>query len=159
MSDNTFPADSIDPKLKNQDYCKRYAEAIYNNWIHVVPKTLFSHAADKYERIKSYALGYQTIANYQKGMGIDTQDDSSYLNIDWSIRPIVSKFRRIALGKLQKADYNVNFHPIDPLARDEVSKFYSDIKAKIILREKILQQQPELAQLPTFKKKIGDPED
>ena len=159
MSDNTFPADSIDPKLKNQDYCKRYAEAIYNNWIHVVPKTLFSHAADKYERIKSYALGYQTIANYQKGMGIDKQDDSSYLNIDWSIRPIVSKFRRIALGKLQKADYNVNFHPIDPLARDEVSKFYSDIKAKIILREKILQQQPELAQLPAFKKKFGDPED
>lgn len=159
MSDNTFPADNIDPKQKGEDYCKKYAEAIYNNWIHVVPKTIFAHAALRYERIKSYALGYQDTAKYMKGMGVDKEDDSSYLNIDWSIRPVVSKFRRIALGKLQKADYNINFHPIDPLARDEVSKYYSNIKAKIILREKILQQQPELADLPAFKKKFGDPED
>lgn len=154
-----FPADNIDPKQKDESYCKKYAEAIYDNWIHVVPKTMFSHAAARYERIKSYALGYQDTAKYMKGLGVDKEDDSSYLNIDRSIRPIVSKFRRIALGKLQKADYNINFHPVDPLARDEVSKYYSDIKAKIILREKILQQQPELADLPAFKKKFGEPED
>lgn len=155
----TFPADDIDPQKKGQDYCKKWAEAIYDNWLHVVPKTMFAHAADKYERIKSYALGYQNTSKYRKGMGVDEEDDTSWLNIDWSIRPIVSKFRRIAIGKLQKADYNINFHPIDPLARDEVSKYYSEIKAKIILREKLLQQQPELAQLPAFKKKFGDPED
>lgn len=159
MNDNTFPADDIDPQKKGQDYCKNWAEAIYNNWLKVVPKTMFAHAADKYERIKSYALGYQDVSKYYKGLGVDQEDESSWLNIDWSIRPIVSKFRRIALGKLQKADYNINFHPIDPLARDEVSKYFSEIKAKIILREKLLQQQPELAQLPAFKKKFGDPED
>jgi hypothetical protein len=92
-------------------------------------------------------------------MGVDQEDDTSWLNIDWSIRAIISKFRRIAIGKLQKADYNINFHPVDPMAIDIVSKYFADIKAKIILREKLMQQQPELTQLPAFKKKFGDPED
>ena len=155
----TFPDDDIDPKKKGEDYCKRYSEAIYNNWLHIVPKTMFAHAADKYERIKTYVLGQQNISKYKKGMGVDEADETSWLNIDWSIRPIVSKFRRIALGKLQKADYNINFFPVDPMARDEVSAYFNEIKATIMLREQLLQKQPELAELPAFKRKFGDPED
>ena len=155
----TFPDDDIDPKKKGEDYCKRYSEAIYNNWMHIVPKTMFAHAADKYERIKTYVLGQQNISKYKKGMGVDEADETSWLNIDWSIRPIVSKFRRIALGKLQKADYNINFFPVDPMARDEVSAYFNEIKATIMLREQLLQKQPELAELPAFKRKFGDPED
>lgn len=159
MSETTFPKDDIDPKQKGEDYCRKWSEAIFNNWMSVVPKTMFAHAADKYEKIKSYALGYQDISKYKKGLGVDEAAESSWLNIDWSIRPILSKFRRIALGKLQKTDYNVNFFPVDPLARDEVSKYFSDIKAKIMLREKLLQQQPDLANMPAFTKKFGEPED
>ena len=155
----TFPADDINPNEKGEKYCRDYSEAIYDNWLRVVPKTMFAHAADRYERIKSYAFGYQDISPYKPQMGVDPKDKISLLNIDWSIRPIVSKFRRIALGKLQKTDYNVNFYPVDPQARDEVSKYFNEIRAKIMLREQILQQQPELAELPAFKRKFGDPED
>lgn len=155
----TFPSDDIDPKLKGEDYCRRYAEAIYNDWMKVVPKTMFAHNADKYEQIKSYVLGYQDISKYKKGLGVDESADSSWLNVDWSIRPILSKFRRIALGKMQKTEYNLPFTPIDPLARDEMDKFFNKLKAKVMLREKLLQQMPELADNPAFKKKFGEPED
>ena len=156
---SVFPDDDIDPKLKNKDYCRKFAEAIYNDWQFAVPRTMFAHAAVDYEIIKSYALGCQDIDQYKPMLDIeDTAEESSYA-IDWSVRSIVSKFRRIALGKLQKSSYNLDFKPVDPIAKDEMSKYYADIKAKIMLRQQLMQQAPQLGNSPTLKRKFGDPED
>lgn len=154
-----FPDDDIDPNKKDEHYCRKYAEAIYDDWMFVVPRTLFAHNALEYEINKSYALGYQDTAKYKKQKGVDDAADSSYMNIDWAIRNIVGKFRRIALGKLQKNHYNLNFRAVDPTAADEMTKYYADIKAKILLREQLLQQAPQLVNMPAFARKFGDPTD
>ena len=163
MSDTSitvFPADEIDPKLKNElDYNKRCAESIYNDWQFVIPRTMFAHNALEYEINKSYALGYQDINRYKPMMGVDASATDSNLLIDWSVRNIVGKFRRIALGKINQIKYNLEFRPVDATAKDEMSKYYSDQKAAILMRQSLAQQAPQLLHAPSLKKRHGDPDD
>lgn len=137
-----FPSHLIDPAEKNSEWIKQYLKAAWKSYESDVPREIFYHAKYNYEVNRSYAFGNQSINKYKPLLGIPEEnkdDQSTWLNIDWSVLKIIPKFRRIMLGKLNKVDYNIVATPIDSLANEQTQDYFADAKAKIMLREQAMQ--------------------
>jgi hypothetical protein len=145
-----FPSHLISPKEKGKDWIIQYAKAAWSSWNNDNPREIFFNARYRYEVYKQYAMGNQSINKYRPLMGIDEESRETWLNIDWSVIPIVPKFRRIALGKLSKLDYNLIATPVDSLANEETQEYFAKTKAKILLREEANKIDPSLLESPAL---------
>lgn len=156
---NSFPSHLIDPKEKGKDWILQYSKAAWNSWNNDNPREIFYNARYRYEVYKSYAMGNQSINKYKPLMGIDEESRETWLNIDWSVIPIVPKFRRIALGKLSKVDYNILATPVDSLANEENEDYFATTKAKILMREEAKKIDPSLLESPFLQLDPGEAKD
>lgn len=154
-----YPRNNINPADKGKEWCMNYLKAAWNDWCYTIPRTIFNNSADKYEELRLYAIGKQPINKYKKLLGVDEQTNNTWLNIDWSVRPIVSKFMDIALSRMMQQEYSIVATPIDPLAKAELDEYYSGLKAKIAVRQLMQQQNPELANHPLIQAQPGEPQD
>jgi len=145
-----FPSHLISPKEKGKDWILQYAKAAWSSWNNDNPREIFFNARYRYEVYKQYAMGNQSINKYKPLMGIDEESRETWLNIDWSVIPIIPKFRRIALGKLSKLDYNLVATPVDSLANEETEEYFANTKAKIIMREEAKKIDPSLLDSPVL---------
>lgn len=156
---STYPRNDINPKDKNLEWGMLYAKAAWNDWNYTIPRTVFYNAADKYEELRLYAIGKQPINKYKKLMGVDEQTNNTFLNLDWSVRPVIPKFRDIAISRLVQQEYNIVATPIDPLAKWELDEVYADMRSKLAIRNMMQQQSPELANHPMLMPQPGEPMD
>jgi hypothetical protein len=154
-----FPSHLIDPREKNREWIMQFAKAAWSSWSNDNPREIFYNARYKYEVYKQYAMGQQSISKYRPLMGIDEESKETWLNVDWSVIPIIPKFRRIALGKLSKIDYNIVATPIDALANEETEDYFAQAKAKIIMREEAAKIDPELLESPVLQMSPGEAKD
>lgn len=145
-----FPSHLIDPREKGRDWVLQYCKAAWSSFENDNPREIFYHARYRYEVIMQYAVGNQSINKYRPLMQVDEASNEDWLNIDWSVLPIVPKFRRIALGKLNKVGYNIVATPIDSLANEEVQDYFATLKAKIQLREEAAKLDPSLLETPAL---------
>lgn len=156
---NNFPSHLVDPREKGRDWILQYAKAAWSSWNNDNPREIFFNARYRYEVNKSYAMGNQSINKYKPLMGIDEESRETWLNVDWSVIPIVPKFRRIALGKLAKVDYNIVATPVDALANDENEAYFSKTRAKIMIREEAKKIDPSLLESPALQLEPGEAKD
>jgi hypothetical protein len=156
-TDIAYPKADIPPSEKNEEWAKLYAKAAWNDWQYSVPRTCFWNAADKYEELRLYATGKQPINQYKKWFNVDEATDDTFLNLDWNVRPVVAKYRDLAISRLVQTEYNIVATPIDPEARAELSGIYADMTAKIAMQAAM--NNPELQNHPILKKQPGEPLD
>jgi hypothetical protein len=154
-----YPPNDINPRDKDIKWGIKYAKAAWSDWNYTIPRTCFYNAADKYEELRLYAQGKQPINKYKKLLAVDEQTDNTWLVVDWSVRPVIPKFRDIALSRLMQQQYNIVATPIDPTAKGELDQYYADMKAKIAIRKLLEQQNPELANHPMVQPQAGEPQD
>src|SRR5882672_2372017 len=153
-----YPENAIDPAKKGREWCMKYLKAAYYDWNFVYPKGVFYNNGGDYEKYKMYALGKQSITPYKKHFGIDaTTQDTTWLSVDWTPRAIVSRYRGRAIARLMKQVKGIVATPVDMLAKSEVDKYLSDMKAKLAVQKLMQQQNPELAQHPMISMQSGDP--
>ncbi len=153
-----YPNHNIDPAKKNADWCMRYAKAAYNDFTVGFPKGVFSNNGGDYPRNRTYALGKQAIGQYKTLMGVPTTNET-HLSVDWSVRAIVSGYRDKAIARLMKEDFGIVCTPVDMLAKSDVTDYYNSMKAKLVIRKLMLQQNPELASHPLISLQSGEPLD
>ena len=145
-----FPSHLIPPSEKGREWILQYCKAAWSNFESDTPRNIFYHNRFNYEQYKQYAHGNQSINKYKPLLGVDQESDETYLTIDWNVIPIVPKFRRIALGMLNKVDYNIVATPVDSLANEEVEDYFAEAKAKILIREQAKQIDPSLLNSPAL---------
>jgi hypothetical protein len=143
-----FPSHLVSPKEKGKDWIKQYAKAAWSSWNNDNPRDIFFNARYKYEVYKQYAMGNQSVSKYRPLMGVEDEATETWLNIDWSVIPIVPKFRRIAIGKLSKIDYNITATPVDSLANEETEDYFAKTRAKLMIREQAAKIDPSLLESP-----------
>jgi hypothetical protein len=154
-----FPDNSIDPKLKDSKWCMQYAKAAYYTFNFVYPKGVFAGNGGDYQKYRLYALGKQPITQYKKWSGIDTVTNNTWMSIDWSIRSIISGYRDKVISRLMKEDYSIVATAIDAEAKGEIDAIYNQLKAKLIVRQQMVQQNPNLASHPLITLQSGEPLD
>jgi hypothetical protein len=154
-----FPRHNIPANEKNIAWGKQYAYAVWNDWSNGFDHTVFYNNGGHYEKMRLYAMGKQPIDSYKKQAGVDEQTNSSWLNVSWDVRPIVSRFRDRAISRLMKGEHDIVATPIDSEAKSKLSDHLAALKAKIAVRQLMQQQNPELAQHPMIQAQQGEPYD
>ena len=154
-----YPNHDVAPEKKNKDWCMAYAKAAYYDWNYVYNKGIFANNGGDYEKYRLYALGKQPITVYKNWLGVDAATNNTWLSVDWTPRPIVSGYRDKAISRMMKEDFGVIATPIDILAKTEETEYYSNMKAKLAVRQLMLQQNPELASHPMIAIQSGEPLD
>jgi len=154
---DNYPDHLIDPSQKGHKWCLQYAKAAWNDFNNNSSESFYNNRGN-YIRIKDYAQGSQSINKYKNLLHVGEQENETWLAIDWSVLPIVPKFRRIALGKLSKTEYNISATPIDALAKSDMENYYKNTKAKMDLRNKVKEVIPGMESFSSLKRESGEPD-
>lgn len=158
-----YPDPNIDPNKKDKSFMLNYAkqawrDSVSNSTSTGIASSIFYGASQKYETLKKYALGKQDKSKY--GLPYVDKDGKTFATgLDLTIRPVISKYRDIAISKLQQRQYNIVATPIDALAKDETEKFFNEAKVKIMMRDMAKQANPELLDSPQLRQEPGEAED
>ena len=145
-----FPKSDIDPALKDRNWCRDYAKAIWSHWGAMKLGCLhggITHAGIgdtsggdvwNYDVIAKHMEGRQDVEEYRSVMGIDIDARETPMNIDWAILQVMPKMLRIVNGMLSKMQYECGFVPRDSTAVDRKNNWFAQMRAKIEMREMIL---------------------
>ena len=153
MSNTLFPNHLIDPKKKDKAWILQFAKAAWDAWSN------FGLERDRYRVLDDYAQGRQSIEEYKPVMGVDDQGES-WTNLDFTVLPIIPKLITQALGRINKAGYNIVATAIDPLAQQELADYFKDQAAKIKIRQELEKMSPGLSEYtPAAQTKPDEPKD
>lgn len=158
MSKYGYPSHLIPNAEKGRKWILKYCKAAYKEYSAQTGKIFYGNRFN-YATIRDYAMGTQSISKYKKMLDVSESANDSWLNIDWSVLPIVPRFRRLALSKVTKRSYNVVCTPIDSMSEEEMTRFKKEQELKIKTREQLATQDPLLAKTPILMKEDGEPED
>jgi len=154
-----YPNHDINPKDKGADWCMQYAKAAFFDWSFVYPKGMFANNGGSYDKYRMYALGKQPVGQYKKLLGVDSVTDQTWMSIDWTVRSVVSGYRDKAISRLLKDEKKIIATPVDSQSKAELDGYYSNIKSKLIIKQLMEQQNPELANHPLLAIQGGEPMD
>jgi len=154
-----YPDHNVAPDKKGKDWCMQYAKAVYYDFTFAYPKGVFANNNGDYEKFRMYALGKQPISPYKKLLGVDSQTNHTWLSVDWTNRAVVSGYRDKAISRLMKEDFGIVCTPIDMLAKTEMQEYYNQLKIKLVMREQLQKENPELAEHPALALDPNDPVD
>jgi len=154
-----YPDHNVAPDKKGKDWCMQYAKAVYYDFTFAYPKGVFANNNGDYEKFRMYALGKQPISPYKKLLGVDSQTNHTWLSVDWTNRAVVSGYRDKAISRLMKEDFGIVCTPVDMLAKTEMQEYYNQLKIKLVMREQLQKQNPELAEHPALALDPNDPAD
>ena len=105
----SYPSPEIDPRKKDMNWLISYARAAFYDKKSYMPLSINTATIgnQKMSEIRLYTLGKQPINKYRKILTGTEQEDNTWLNLDWSVANILSKFREIAISKIMQQTYDV----------------------------------------------------
>lgn len=155
----TYPSPMIDPRQKDHSYILQFVKAAYHDSRGYAPMNPLNQWNTRYAEIKMYALGKQSIDNYKKQLLTDSQQDNSWLAIDWNPLALLPKYREIAISKLVQREYDVQCFAVDALAKSDEDAYFTKMKVKIMLRQAAQQSGADVSKIPALMPEPGEPED
>src|SRR6185312_5362828 len=161
MTPLAIPDHNTDPKLKvKAPFMLQFAKAANYNWNEGMPEaSIFMARALQYQEERDYAMGRQSITKHKKELLPEDSQDESYNKISWEGRQDGVVLLNIAVSKVQKAGWNILATPINPTAKDAQDEEYAKAKVKIMMRQAMEQQAPDLANSPMLKRMPGEADD
>lgn len=154
-----YPSHNIDPAKKGESWGKDYAKAAYYDFNFVYPKGVFANNGGDYVRNRSYALAQQPTDIYKPMLGVDMTNDNTWMSVKWDIRALIPGYRDKVISKMLSQDYSIECTPVDILAKSEQDKYINEIKAKLAVRQLMLQTNPQMASHPLITMQTGEPLD
>ena len=127
------PFASREEKL-TKEYGLQYFKQIYREWEDEGSGVnLMSTRNQRYRRYREYAEGMQSIDQYKELVGAN--GDSSYLNLNWEVVPIVPKFVDVITGGLINQEYKIKCTAIDPFSVDKRNEDKWEMVTKMELKD------------------------
>jgi len=134
-----FPKDEIDPRKKDKEWHLLTAKAIWGS-SKTFSSKIFYHGNQKFREYRNYANGRQSEEKYRNlvdPLDANGHRADSTQPLDYTILPIIPKFKKIALGKINKIGFNIVATAIDAIARDDEEDYFAEQKAKIRMLEEL----------------------
>jgi len=150
-----YPEHLIDPEKKDGKWCLDYCKAAWSEWNNMDHSILQKGASTQspsfgggthYDTIAMYMEGRQLINQYKPLMGVDETAQESWMNLDWSILPVMPKQIRVCNGILNKFNYNIRFQPMDQMATDQKNQWFARMRARMEVRDEIRRQAGDQAE-------------
>ena len=134
MADTTqaFPPDAVSLKeKKDAKYILDYGKAIYAR----TKTEEFDTLQKRIIKSRKYAEGLQSIDKYKNLLGIK-EGDISYLNLDWTVVPIIPKYVDLRVGEMINDPGKIRCTAIDITSKVEKQKELTKYLVNFDLKEK-----------------------
>ena len=118
-------------------YGKRCSGFILSEWMRRDTGAARLYAAKlKYEENRAYAVGRQSTERYKDRFNID--GNLAYLNLDWSIIPVLPKFVDIIVNSIQDRLFTVKASSQDKVSMTNKKRKLSILKAEMAKKDQLL---------------------
>lgn len=109
-----FPSQVVpDVEKSSYEYGLKIAKAIEGEWFGKgFNSNRFSVNQKDFHKLRLYARGEQSVQKYKDELSIN--GDLSYLNLDWTPVPIISKFVDIVVNGIAERTYDIKAYSQDP---------------------------------------------
>ena len=129
---------------KGDEYGLRVGQAIQYEWFKRNTSRgckYFDNRVEFHKR-RLYSNGMQSVAKYKNKFAVN--GDLSYLNLDWSIIPIVPKFRDIIANGMAGREYSVKAQAIDPVSSKNRMKYREEIEKDMNSKDMLMMAKEQL---------------
>lgn len=122
-------------KNKGKEWIKKYVKACYDDFSGIQTESFYA-GRNRYAAITRYMIGRQDPLPSIKNLGDKSANpDKSPLKIPKKVLSIASKYARMMISTLSKAEWSVDIQAIDPTSIEETTQYYADTKARLILKK------------------------
>ena len=131
-----FPSQVVsDLEKMSHDYGVKVAKAIQHEWFSKSYGASGRHGnnTSKFHKLRLYARGEQSTKKYKDELSIN--GDLSYLNLDWTPVPIISKFVDIVVNGIAERLYKVKAYSQDPHGVIKRTQYMKDIEKDMKLKD------------------------
>ena len=151
---NGFPDPFVSREEKlEKSYGLQYFKKMYDEWANEeIGSGSYVSRNERYTRYREYAEGMQSVESYKDLLGAN--GDSSYLNLNWEVVPVISKFVDIIVGGLTNQDYKIKCTAIDKFSKD----LRAEDRLKKLTRMELKQFHAEMSGLTGIPFDKGDAE-
>jgi hypothetical protein len=120
-----------DSTKDSMDYGLTVGRAIESEWFRKeggAPSRFYT-SRDTYHKLRSYAMGEQSIKKYKDEMSIN--GDISYLNLDWTPVPIIPKFVDVVVNGISNRMFDIKAEAVDPISSNKKAKYKNRIQTEM----------------------------
>jgi len=140
---SAFPSQVVSDQEKSSiEYGRQVAQAIEGEWFSQGRTTGNRYLTNwnNFNQLRLYARGEQSVQKYKDELSIN--GDLSYLNLDWTPVPILSKFVDIVVNGISQKKYEIKAYAQDPESVKKRTGYASMLYEDMISQEylQILQE-------------------
>ena len=130
-----FPKQTVSDAEKNSlEYGEKIGKAICAEWFSKETSvSRYTSNINNFHKLRLYARGEQSIQKYKDELSIN--GDLSYLNLDWTPVPIISKFVDIVVNGIAERTYDIKAFSIDPGGAQERNDFMESIAGDMQMQQ------------------------
>ena len=130
-----FPSQTVsDAEKLSYDYGLKVAKAIETEWFNEDKGgNKYKDNFNDFHKLRLYARGEQSIQKYKDELSIN--GDLSYLNLDWTPVPIVSKFVDIVVNGMAQRTYDIKAYSQDANGVSKRTEYMESILKDMRTRE------------------------
>jgi len=130
---SAFPSQVVDDATKaSEEYGLQVSRAIEQEWFNqgrTSGNKYLTHW-NNFNKLRLYARGEQPVQKYKDELSIN--GDLSYLNLDWTPIPILSKFVDIVANGISQKTYDVRAFAQDPESLKKRTDYASSVKFDMV---------------------------
>ena len=130
-----FPSQTVsDAEKLSYDYGLKVGKAIETEWFNNDRSiNKFKNNFNHFHNLRLYARGEQSMQKYKDELSIN--GDLSYLNLDWTPVPIISKFVDIVVNGIAQRTYDIKAYSQDPFGVEKRTKYMEAMLNDMEMRE------------------------
>jgi len=138
---NGFPsALASEVEKETKEYGLQFIRSMYNKWAGA-DGSLLDNRILRFDTLRSYAGGYQDTDQYRDLLNV--KGDLSFVNLDWSVVPIIPKFVDLIVNSITNYEYSIKANAIDPLSVSKRKKKEMEMKTKMLSKNFLMGLQAE----------------
>ena len=126
-SKSYFPSQTVsDAEKLSYDYGLKVAKAIETEWFNDdTNNNRYRNNYNNFHNLRLYARGEQSIQKYKDELSVN--GDLSYLNLDWTPVPIISKFVDIVVNGISERTYDIRAYSQDAYGVEKRTEYMESI--------------------------------
>jgi hypothetical protein len=132
-----------DAEKQTKEYGLKIAKSIEAEWFKSKSGTCrYYDQYGQFHRLRLYARGEQPIQKYKNELAID--GDLSYMNLNWEIIPVISKFTDIVVNGMSEREYKVKANAQDATSAEKKNMFQDMVEADMVAKDFLMMTKEQL---------------
>ena len=135
---SVFPSQVVsDAEKSSFEYGVQIGRAIESEWFRQGGMgNRFSQNYNHFHTLRLYARGEQPVQKYKDELAIN--GDLSYLNLDWGVVPVISKFVDIVVNGITEKEFQIKAYAQDPESVKKRTDYAEAIMQDMVAKQEIM---------------------